>query len=292
MDIRAIVMGVAFVLMWSSAFTSARIIVAGAPPLLALGLRFAIAGLIAVVLARLLGQHWRLTRPQWTATILFGLCQNSLYLGLNFVALRTIEASLAVIIASTMPLIVAAASFFFLGERQSARAIIGLAAGIFGAGVIMGTRIEAGVDLFGLSLCVLAAMALAAATMLLRGASSGGNYLMVVGIQMLVGAVPLTIVGALTEDPSIVPSWELLAAFSYTLVFPGLVATIVWFNLVNRIGATRSATFHFLNPFFGVTVAALVLGERLTWLDGLGVAVITVGILLVQTSRQPDNRVR
>ena len=156
----------------------------------------------------------------------------------------------------------------------------------------MGTRIEAGVDLFGLSLCVLAAMALAAATMLLRGASSGGNYLMVVGIQMLVGAVPLTIVGALTEDPSIVPSWELLAAFSYTLVFPGLVATIVWFNLVNRIGATRSATFHFLNPFFGVTVAALVLGERLTWLDGLGVAVITVGILLVQTSRQPDNRVR
>ncbi|MCU0912377.1 MAG: EamA/RhaT family transporter, partial [Rhodobacteraceae bacterium] len=32
MDIRAILMGLAFAFMWSSAFTSARIIVAAAPP--------------------------------------------------------------------------------------------------------------------------------------------------------------------------------------------------------------------------------------------------------------------
>ena len=46
MDFRAIVMGLAFALMWSSAFTSARIIVADAPPLTALSLRFLISGLI------------------------------------------------------------------------------------------------------------------------------------------------------------------------------------------------------------------------------------------------------
>ncbi|NHX28214.1 EamA/RhaT family transporter, partial [Escherichia coli] len=43
MDIRAIGMGLAFALMWSSAFTSARIIVADAPPLLALSRRFLIS---------------------------------------------------------------------------------------------------------------------------------------------------------------------------------------------------------------------------------------------------------
>ncbi len=48
MDIRAIVMGVSFALMWSSAFTSARIIVLQAPPLTISSLRFLIAGTLAI----------------------------------------------------------------------------------------------------------------------------------------------------------------------------------------------------------------------------------------------------
>ncbi len=65
MDVRAILMGLAFVVMWSSAFSSARIIVADAPPLNALALRFLISGLIGVAIARALGQSWTLSRGQW-----------------------------------------------------------------------------------------------------------------------------------------------------------------------------------------------------------------------------------
>ena len=111
MDIRAIAMGLAFALMWSSAFTSARIIVADASPLYALALRFLISGLLGVLIALWMGQTWKLTRAQWYATILFGICQNALYLGLNFVAMQTVEAGLAAIIASTMPLLVALATW-------------------------------------------------------------------------------------------------------------------------------------------------------------------------------------
>ena len=72
-DTRAILAGLAFALMWSSAFTSARIIVADASPLFSLALRFLISGLIGVAIARAMGQSWHLTRPQWYATILFGI---------------------------------------------------------------------------------------------------------------------------------------------------------------------------------------------------------------------------
>ncbi|MGJ8618610.1 MAG: EamA/RhaT family transporter, partial [Sulfitobacter sp.] len=44
--------------------------------------------------------------------------------------------------------------------------------------------------------------------------------------------------------------------------------------------------FHFLNPFFGVAIAALLLNEALGARDILGVAIITIGILAVQISRQ------
>jgi probable blue pigment (indigoidine) exporter len=78
----------------------------------------------------------------------------------------------------------------------------------------------------------------------------------------------------------------LIAAFLYTTFVPGLLATFVWFSLVERIGAVRASTFHFLNPFFGVAIAMLLLGERLGAMDLVGVIVITVGILMVQLSKQ------
>jgi drug/metabolite transporter (DMT)-like permease len=286
MDIRAILAGLAFAIMWSSAFTSARIIVADASPLFALSLRYLISGLLGVIIARALGQSWHLTPAQWKATILFGVCQNALYLGLNFVAMQTIEASLAAIIASTMPLLVAIAGVVFLGEKLKPLSILGLIAGIIGGGLSMGSRISGGIDLYGLALCGIGVLALTFATLSVRGATSGGNFLMIVGLQMLVGCAALTIAAILFETPRITPSWTLAAAFAYTTLVPGLAATFVWFWLVNRIGATRAATFHFLNPFFGVAIAALLLGEKLGFVDIIGVLVITLGILAVQLSKQ------
>lgn len=286
MDLRAIAMGLAFALMWSSAFTSARIIVMDASPLFSLAVRFLISGLIGVAIARALGQSWRLTPGQWRATVIFGICQNALYLGLNFVAMQWIEASLAAIIASTMPLLVALATWGLYGDRLPPMGIIGLIAGVAGVALIMGTRISAGVDLYGVGLCVIGVLALTVATLALRGATSGGNFMMVVGLQMLIGSAILFVAAPLSEEIFVNPTLRLGLAFAYTTLVPGLMATMIWVMLLNRIGAIRAATFHFLNPVFGVAVAAALLGERLGLLDIIGVGVVTLGILAVQLSRQ------
>ena len=285
-DVRAMIAGVAFALMWSSAFTSARIIVADAPPITALAIRFLISGLLAVIIARALGQSFRLSRAQWIATLIFGLCQNALYLGLNFVAMQTVEASLAAIIASTMPLLVALIGWLAMGEKLRPLGIAGLLAGIIGVAIIMGSRLQGGVDPFGVLLCAIGVLALTFATLAVRGASSGGNVLMIVGLQMLIGSASLAVVALAREPWEVTWSLNLVLAFSYTTLVPGLIATWVWFWLVNRIGAVRAATFHFLNPFFGVAVAALFLGEALGLADILGVVIVTLGILAVQLSKQ------
>ncbi|MDC1258772.1 DMT family transporter [Planktomarina temperata] len=286
MDIRAILAGLAFALIWSSAFTSARIIVADAPPILSLSLRFLISGLIGIALARFLGQTWRLTPGQWRATIVFGLCQNALYLGLNFVAMQTVEASLASIIASTMPLAVGFAGWVIFRERLSVLGVLGLCAGAGGVGLIMGARMQAGADFYGIALCFIAVASLTVATLMVRGASSGGNLLMIVGLQMLVGSAFLVIPGLILDQPVVNWSMKLVLAFSYTVLMPGLVATFIWFWLVQRIGAVKAATFHFLNPFFGVMIAAVLLGETLRIWDIVGVVIIMFGILAVQMARQ------
>ena len=286
MDIRALLMGLAFAFIWSSAFTSAHIIVSYAPPLTALAARFLCSGLIGVGIALAMGQSLRLTRAQWAATVLFGICQNALYLGLNFIALQQIEASLAAIIASTMPLLVALAGWLIFRERLRPLAIAGLLAGVAGVALIMGMRISGGVDLTGVALCGVAVMSLTVATLAMRGVSSGDNLMMIVGLQMLVGAAVLVGPALLLEPFTVNWTWQLGAAFAYTTLISGLVATYIWFLLVRQIGAVKAATYHFLNPFFGVAVAAALLGERLGLLDIAGVIIIALGILAVQRSKQ------
>lgn len=292
MDIRALIAGLTFALIWSSAFTSARIIVTNAPPLTVSALRFLIAGLIALALARALRQSWKLTPAQWRLTILFGICQNALYLGLNFVAMTRVEASVAAIIASSLPLLVALAGWLISGETVRPLGLIGLVAGIGGVVLIMGSRVTQGVDLWGIALCGLAALALTFATLAVRGASAGGNVISVVGWQMLVGSVALTGPAMLLETWEATLSPVVIGAFAYTVLLPGLVATLIWFWLVGRIGATRAATFHFLNPVFGVAIAAILLGEAVGPLDIVGVLVTTLGILAVQLSKasEPTSR--
>ena len=285
MDLRAMGMGLAFALVWSSAYATARVIVADAGPLLSLAIRFSLSGAIAVALGAALGQSLRLTRAQFRAVLVFGLCQNAIYLGLNFTAMQWIEASLAAIIASTMPLLVAALGWLVLRQRLPLLGVAGLALGFGGVALIMAARLQGGADPLGVAMCLIAALALAGATLTLRGAASGGNVLVVVGYQMGVGAVALAVLAALVEPWRLAFSPHWAAAMAYQILMPGIFATVLWFALVRRIGAVKAATFHFLNPFLGVAIAAIVLGERLGWLDLAGVVIIAGGILAVQLSK-------
>jgi drug/metabolite transporter (DMT)-like permease len=161
-----------------------------------------------------------------------------------------------------------------------------LALGIAGVALIMGTRVTAGASVTGIALCVIGATALAVATLTVRAVSAGGNLLMVVGLQMWVGSATLLVVALLTEPLAVRISLPLVLAMAYQLLVPGLAATLLWFTLVRRVGAVRASTFHFLNPFFGVAVAATLLGEHVSATDIAGVLTAMAGIMAVQLSRQ------
>ena len=138
----------------------------------------------------------------------------------------------------------------------------------------------------GLVICLIGVCALAGATLLVRHGDLGTGLMMAVGLQMLVGSLALMPIGLAFESfADVRPSWPLLWAFLYTVFVPGLIATWVWFALIKRIGPSRASAFHFLNPGFGIAVAWLVLGEQIGPVVLAGVAVVTVGILLVQLSR-------
>ncbi|MDQ7260565.1 DMT family transporter [Paracoccus sp. PS-1] len=288
MDFRAILMGFGFAVLWASAFTSTRMIVTAAPPLTALVIRFSLSALVAIPLARAMGQSWRLSRGEWRTVILFGLCQNALYLGFSWVAMQYVEASVSAIIASMMPLVVAFLGWLLYAERLRPIAVAGLVAGVAGVTLIMGVRLQHGLDVPGVILCLIGMVALTFATLAARGAGGSRNMMMMVGLQMAVGAVLLLVPAVLMEwGRPVAWSAGLLWAFAYTVAVPGIGATLLWFRLVNRIGAVRAATFHFLSPIFGVAIAAVMLGERFGASDVIGAMIVAAGILMVQLAKLP-----
>ena len=287
MDFRSILMGISFSFIWSSAFTSAKILVTAASPLMVLSLRFFISGLLGIALARVLGQKIKLNKGEWTVVVIIGISQNAIYLAFNFIAMHWIEASLAAIIASLLPLVVAAVCWIFMGEKTGLKGMLGLTVGFGGVLVIMLDKLSSSNAYLGMTLCLIAVAALAGATLYVgRMMSLNKNVVMIVGLQMLVGSLTLFPFSLIFETWSIEWSTSFVLAFLYTTLVPGLFGTLIWFFLVRRIGPVKAATFHFLNPFFGVLVAAFILSEPLSISDGIGVTIIMAGILLVQLSRK------
>ncbi|MEC9342477.1 MAG: DMT family transporter [Pseudomonadota bacterium] len=281
-----LVMGIAFALVWSSAFSVAKILVAHTPPFSISAVRFAVAATIAGTIALAMGQKLPEGRNAWRAIIILGLCQNTLYLGLFFAAMTRIPAGLAAIIASAMPLVVAALAPFMIGERTGPIKLAGLAMGFAGVVWIMATRIAGGIDLAGIALALAGVLALTIATLTVKRGDFGTGLLMVVACQMAVGAIGCVPLALIFEDVTafdITP--QVLIAFAYQVFMPGIVATLIWFWLVKTVTAASASAFHFLNPIFGVAIAWALLGEPLSARDIIGVALVAAGILVVNWRR-------
>lgn len=285
MTARLILTGCIFSLLWSSAFTVAVIAIRDAPPLLVLTVRFLVSGLIGIAIAFALGQRITLNRQEWIAVLVLGICQNTLYLSACFVAVQWVQASVVVIIASMLPLLVALARWLFFSDRLPRLGMVGLAIGVSGVLIMVFDKLAGGANPMGVIASLVGVTALATATLLVGSTLMGNkNMLMVIGLQMLVGAVTLLPISAAFETWTINWTWSLVGAFAYLVLIAGLLATAIWFWMVSAIGPTQAATYHFLNPFFGVAIAALILGDPLPVSMVVGVVTIMVGILAVQLS--------
>ena len=199
--------------------------------------------------------------------------------------MQKVDASIAAIIASTMPLIVAFLGWSIFRNQLNFKATFGLILGFTGVLVIMTTRIQSISDLGPIILCIIGSISLAIATLSVKNAGSGGNLWIIVGYQMIIGSVVLLPFALFFEKINVIWSPKLLIAFSYTTLIPGLLATWVWFVLVSEVGAIKGATYHFLNPFFGVLIAYIVLNEGVGLYDYIGVIIISLGIMAVQFSQ-------
>jgi drug/metabolite transporter (DMT)-like permease len=141
-------------------------------------------------------------------------------------------------------------------------------------------------QLIGDIMMVGAALFWAATTLTIKASSLTRTSAEKVMLYQLVVSAPVMAVAALLvgERVTYMPSGLAFSALAYQTIWVVSVTFVIWFALIARYSASRLSAFTFLTPLFGVAAGHLVLGDPLTPAFAAAVALVAVGLLLVNRS--------
>ena len=272
---------------WGGAFVGIKVLLRTVNYIDLTLLRFLFSSLILLALLPRYKPEVRLQRSDWGLIVLLGaLGVGGYHLSLNF-GERTVSAGVASLIISAVPVMVAILAPFFIGEKSSRRKTLGILVALLGVVILIvrgtpGVELEVG-SLVGAAVIAIAPLSWAFNTVLSRPLTSR------------IGATPITILMILAGTAMILPlarssTVEVMAVMTLAewawlayLVVPCTVGGyLIWFWALRQLDATRTATFVYLVPLWGLIWAYFALGEKLTLWVGIGGICVLGGIYLVQ----------
>jgi drug/metabolite transporter (DMT)-like permease len=264
--------------------------VTAVPPLELSAIRFAIAGVLLVAIARLIGARLGTERLGLIAlSALFGVFGYNAFV---FVGLTMAPVSDAGLIVPTLVPVLTAIFATTVGEPLTREKIAGFVVSALGVAlvIIAGGTLSAGVSserLVGDILQIAGAACWAVYGVIGTITLRSGSPLGVVGLSALIGSAMLFPLGFLEHGYRDVPSWPMQAWLSigYLVVFATIIGFVLFYWAVRRFGAGLGAMTSYLVPIGTLILAALILGERAAPLQLVGGAVILLGVRIATRRR-------
>ncbi|SEQ35719.1 O-acetylserine/cysteine efflux transporter [Streptomyces sp. yr375] len=271
---------------WGVNFTVIEIGLDHFPPLLFSALRFLVAALPAVFFVG---------RPKvaWKWIVAVGLVLGVAKFGLLFSGMAAgMPAGLSSLVLQIQSVFTAVIAFVALGERPTRVRLSGMGVALAGIGVAAVDEGASG-PLGAFALVIVAAMCWGASNVLTRKASPPDALNFMVWVST-VPVLPLLALSLLVEGPS--RDLAALRALDWqgagTVVYVAWVTTVfgfgAWGWLLHRHPASTVAPFSLLVPVFGMSSAAMFLGESVSGLRWCAAALLVVGVAL--TSLAPARR--
>ena len=249
----------------------------------ALAVRFLIAAIGMVALAFLLGQNpLRLERTRLIVLLAMGAlgyCAQSLSF---FLALRSLPASLVVLIAYIYPSLVVAAGWLFLHRSVSAKHLVALAATFAGLVMLVG---GAHFQLAWALVLAVASPVVYTAYILVGERVMGSVPAVAASAVIITGAaMAFCLLAALNHElafPHNTGGWAVVVGLA---VFPTMLAISLFLAGLPRVGAARAALLSTWEPVVTVGLAVVLLGDRLSLVQVMGGVLVLLSVVLVQSA--------
>ena len=292
-----IALGIVYVV-WGSTYLAIRVGVGHLPPLLLAGIRYIIAGTLLYPIAARASAGNRASaanrgsggggaRPgarAWLACAVVGVL---LLFGGNggvSVAETTLPSGIAAVLVATVPLWMIVFAWPMERQRVTARSAAGLAVGLGGVAILVGGGLDGG-RVSGVLIVLGASAAWGFGSVLSHRLPVPGNAMLAAAIEMLAGGVLLLAVAAATGEFSRV-QWSAVPATSWIalayLIGPGsILAFTAYGYALSHLPTSTVATYAYVNPVVAVLAGILFLGERFSWREGLGAALVLVSVVII-----------
>src|SRR3954453_12837382 len=267
--------------LWGASYTFIKLGVATIPPISLIAARTLIAGLVLLAVMRWCGVRLPMDAATWPR-FLFQACLNSVVpFTLIAWAERSLDAGLATILNSTVPVFAFLLTFAITRhEPVTAQKLFGVLTGLAGICLIVGVQ-----ALGGLGEQLIAEIAIIVATICYAGAAifsrgfEGLDPMAPAAGSMLSGAAILVPLSLVMDRPwTLAPSASSMLALLSLAVFSTALAFVIYFRLIQTLGSVGTTAQAYLRVPIGVAIGVAVLGERLSPTAWIGLACVVAGV--------------
>ena len=271
-----------FVLLWSSAFITSKIIVDNATPFISLSLRFGIVASFFFLFFIFFSTNKKISLKAFKDASISGLLFHGFYLGGVFYALsKGISVSLIALLVSLQPILTSILARIYLNETLSKFQWLGIFFGFSGAFIIILPDIINGLTAiaFFAGLIGLTASSLGIIWQKKIGSDlslSGNNFL-----QALSASIFHFFLALCFENYFINFSNDFILAMSWQVFSVSLGAFLILMWLLKHNKANQTSTLFFLVNPVSALMAFIILNEQFTHLDLFGLSLSCVGVFIV-----------
>ncbi len=280
------------VIAWASSFSVVKIGLEDAPPVLFVGGRTLLAGVLLTAVASVRGGDLNFRRD-WRVFGFLAVFNVVLFVGFQTFALLYLPSGTAAVLIYLQPILVGVFAWAILGESLTPMKVLGLLLGFAGIVAVSSAGLLGGagdVTPLGVACGVASALFWALGTVGFKKYEARISTLWAVAMPFLAGGVALTGLGLALESPSEI-SWTgpLISSVLYSAFVGTGLAWLLFFGLVRAGEASRVASYIFVVPLAAVVIGALLLDEALGPPLLVGAALVVSGIYLVnRTPRRAE----
>ena len=277
-------------LLWSTSYTAIKIGVERLDPVVLVAGRLVIGAivLLAVLKLRRMALSGRL--EDWMHYAGSGLLGSAIPFLLISFGEQTVDSALAAILMGIAPVTtVFMASFVFSDEYLTPRIVLGLVFGIAGVTLLVGPEAlkDLGGDLTAQLSILAAALCYGVTTIYVRRFVKRPPLEMAAGATVF-AALAMSAMSVLSGSfDRVDTSTASLGVIVYLGLFSTALATLIYFQLVPRLGATRMSQVNFAVPVGGALIGATVLAETLAPHQFVALGIIMIAIFLVTKKPRP-----
>jgi drug/metabolite transporter (DMT)-like permease len=266
--------------LWSYSWIVMKQVLAQSGPFDFAALRYLLGA--AVLFATLALSRQSLRPPPLLPTILIGLCQTAAFQGLEQWALLDGAVGHVALLAYTMPFWAVLLAWLLLDERPTSRHWLGIALAASGLLCIIEPWHRMG-SLRSTVLAVTGGLAWAAGTVLSKKLlrEHAPSVLALTAWQMLAGGVALGVVALLVPQRPILWNMAFIVGLGYSVLLASALAWWLWSIVLQRLSTTVASVASLGVPVLSVLLAWLILHERPTTMEAIGIVLVLCGLLAV-----------